>query len=280
MLKLGILRSPDGHSLSSIMQTAALKYLNIEGEYKSYGVSSEKLGKVFNNLKREGVTGLNVTMPHKISIIPSLDELTDRAKSIGAVNTITIKNGRSIGDNTDIIGFWQSLPETIRKDIFNRSISLIGTGGAAYACIMALLQHGVQNIKVYGRNKDKLDRIHKFFQAKISIDLISNIELLNTHILVNTTPVGMYPNINETPINIEALKKLQKDATVYDIIYNPLETKFLKEAHSLNLKTINGVEMLVRQGATSLNIWLEKEIAPIEVMRNIVTLELTQNISH
>ena len=276
MLKLGILRSPDGHSLSSVMQTAALKYLNIEGEYKSYGVSPEKLEKEFYKLKKEGITGLNVTMPHKIKIIQYLNELTDRAKLIGAVNTIIIKNGKSIGDNTDVIGFWESIPEYIKKEITTKTISILGTGGAAYACAMAFLQNGVNCLKIYGRNKKHLIIIQENLQSNtdidiaINIDLTSNIDLSNTDILVNTTPVGMYPNINETPIKIEDLRILPKDANVYDSIYNPIQTRLLKESRSLGLKTINGVDMLVRQGAASLNIWLEKEIAPIEIMRESV----------
>ena len=111
----------------------------------------------------------------------------------------------------------------------------------------------------------------------IHIDLLSSIDLSNTDMLVNTTPVGMYPNFNDCPIKKWDLEKLPKDAFVYDIVYNPLETKLLQHAKSLGLETLNGIEMLVRQGAESLNIWLEKDIAPLEIMRNAVleSLELS-----
>ena len=287
-LKLGIIKSSETPSLSTIMHTAALQHLNINGEYKAYEVKPEDLEKVFKELKKEKVKGLNVTMPHKINIIPLLDELTDRAKQIGAVNTITFKDGKSIGDNTDTTGFWEAVPEEIRKNIAGKKIAILGCGGAAHACAVAFLSHNVSSIKIYGRNKNKLEDFTRFLKSSIEtlqcsvstsihINLFTNINLSNTHMLVNTTPVGMYPNTDESPIQKIDLQKLPKDAFVYDIIYNPLETKLLEYAKSLDLKTLNGVEMLVRQGAESLNIWLEKDVAPLEIMRNAVmdTLEVS-----
>lgn len=279
-LKLGIIKSSSTHSLSSIMYTAALQHLNINGEYKAYEVKSEELEKVFKELKKEKLKGVNVTIPHKINIIPLLDGLTDRAKQIGAVNTVTFKDGKSLGDNTDSSGFWNALPESIRTNIRNKNISILGCGGAAHACVIAFLSNNVSSMKIYGRNKKKLSDFKDFLETTMvetlrrsvsEIDLISNIDLSGTNILVNTTPVGMYPNMDECPIEEEDLKKLPKDAFVYDIIYNPPETKLLQYAKSLGLEALNGIEMLVRQGAESLNIWLEKDIAPIEVMRNAVT---------
>ena len=281
MLKFGILRSPSGYSLSEVMQTAALQYLNIRGEYKAYGVKEEELKNIFEKLKQEGISGLNVTIPHKISIIPLLDKLTKTAKSVGAVNTIIFKDGKSIGDNTDVIGFWEAIPEEIKKEIPNKMISILGCGGAAHAVCTALILNNTKKITVYGRNKNKLENFKKHFAEtprqgvyEIETCLLDDIDLSDTFMLVNTAPIGMYPKINETPIAKEKLKKLSKDGFVYDIIYNPSETKLLEDAKSFGLKTLNGVEMLVRQGAASLNIWLGKEIAPLSVMRAAVLNEL------
>ena len=281
MLKFGILRSPSGYSLSEVMQTAALQYLNIRGEYKAYGVKEEELKNIFEKLKQEDTSGLNVTIPHKISIIPLLDKLTKTAKSVGAVNTIIFKDGKSIGDNTDVIGFWESMPEEIKKEIPNKIISILGCGGAAHAVCTALILNNTKKITVYGRNKNKLENFKKHFTEtprqgvyEIKTGLLDDIDLFDTFMLVNTTPIGMYPKTNETPITKEKLNKLPKDAFVYDIIYNPSETKLLEDSKSFGLKTLNGVEMLVRQGAASLNIWLGKEIAPLSVMRAAVLNEL------
>ena len=106
------------------MQTAALQYLNVSGTYRPYEVKPNELEKMFNQLKGSGIKGFNVTIPHKISIIPLLDELTERAKLIGAVNTVTFNNGKAIGDNTDVIGFWEAIPEEIRKIIPEKNISI------------------------------------------------------------------------------------------------------------------------------------------------------------
>ena len=288
MLRLGILRSPHGHSLSEVMQNAALQYLNINGEYKAYGVSEDELKNVFEKLKADGIKGLNVTIPHKIKVIKFLDELTDTAKLIGAVNTITFNNGKSIGDNTDVIGFWESIPEKIRKRNSNKTVAILGCGGAAHAVCTALILNNAKSIKIYGRDRNKLESFKKHFlktprwgDSDVEIGLFDDIDLSDTSFLVNTTPIGMYPNINDMPIKKEQLKKLLVETSrrgvstfVYDIIYNPPETKLLQDAKSLGLQTLNGVEMLVRQGAASLNIWLEKEIAPVSVMRMAVLRSL------
>ena len=277
-LKLGIIKSSDTPSLSTIMHTAALQHLNLNGEYKTYDVRPDELEKAFKELKKEKIKGINITMPHKINIIPLLDELTDRAKQIGAVNTIIFKDEKLIGDNTDISGFWDAIPENIKVNLSGKNLSILGCGGAAHACAIAFLSNNIASIKIYSRDKKKLEDFKTFLTSvktprwgvSIETDLISNIDLSNTHILINTTPIGMYPNTDESPIQKTDLEKLPKDTFVYDIIYNPLETKLLTYAKSLGLQTLNGVEMLVRQGAESFNIWLGKDVAPIEIMRNAV----------
>ena len=284
-LKLGILGYPLEHSLSPAMHTAALQQLNINGEYKTYEAQGSALENVFKQLKKEKINGLNVTVPYKKTIIPFLDELTNRAELIGAVNTIIFDGeGKALGDNTDVIGFWESIPEQFLDRLTN--VSLVGCGGSAHAVVTPLLQYKLKSLKVYGRNKDKLEVFKSDVElikekvkskASIEIDLIQNIDLSSSNVLINTTPVGMYPNINDSPVKKELLEKMSKDSLVYDIIYNPLETKLLKDAKSLGLHTINGVDMLVKQGAASLDIWFGKKIAPIEVMKNAVldSLQIT-----
>ena len=271
MLKLGIIGYPLEQTLSPVMHTAALQYLNINGHYRAYEVSENELKETFEQLKTSGMKGFNVTIPHKISIIPLLDELTDTAKLVGAVNTVTFKeNGKSVGDNTDAMGFWEAIPEDTRKRISlekEKNISIVGCGGSAKAIAIALLLNNTKHIKVYGRDKEKLTNFKNFLDSKIEIDLLKNIDLSKTSLLINTTPIGMHPKINSSPVSIQELKKLPSNAIVYDIIYNPPETKLLQDASSLNLKTINGIEMLIRQGAHSLRIWLEQDIAPLGAMR-------------
>ena len=274
MLKFGIIGYPLEHSLSPVMQNAALQYLNISGEYKAYEIKEEELKETVKQLINDGLKGFNVTIPHKIKIIPLLDEVTNIAKQVGAVNTVIIQNGKTIGDNTDITGFWEAIPKEIRKNLKGKVVSIIGCGGSAYACIVAFISNGIQKINIYGRNIDKLKKIKEHFKS-IEINLMNDVDLSNASMLVNTTPVGMYPNVNDSPFSKGILEKLPQDAIVYDIIYNPSETKLLRDAKSLNKITINGIEMLIRQGAASLAKWIEIKEPPLGVMR--LAIGLTQS---
>ena len=288
LIKFGIIKSPKGYSLSVPMHTTALQYLNINGEYKSYEANPEDLKKIFVTLKENNIKGVNVTLPHKITIISLLDELTDRARLIGAVNTVIFnEDGKTLGDNTDASGFWKGIPEDIKKILIEKEIAILGCGGAACAVAIAFLLKKIKKLKIYARDKIKLNKFKDSLEQKkeqlksntiIEANLLTNINLSNVSMLVNTTPVGMYPDIDKSPVLINDLKKLSKDAVVYDIIYKPQETKLLKDAKSLNLQTINGIEMLVRQGAESLNLWLRQDIAPIDVMRNAVLEALEEKI--
>ena len=284
MLKFGIIGYPLEHSLSPVMQNAALQYLNINGEYKAYEIKEEELKETVKRLINDGLKGFNVTIPHKIKIIPLLDELTDIAKQVGAVNTVTINNGKTIGDNTDVIGFWEATSPDIRNNLKGKDVSILGCGGSAYAVCTALILNNAKNIKIYGRNKNKLEGFKKHFvktpqcgvsTTHIEINLLNNIDLSNASMLVNTTPVGMHPDVNNSLIAKNILEKLPQDAIVYDIIYNPPETKLLKDAKSLDKITINGIEMLIRQGAASLAKWIEIKEPPLGVMR--LAIGLTQS---
>lgn len=286
MLKLGIIGYPLKHTVSPAMHIAALQQLNIQGEYKAYEVKEKDLEELFNELRESDLRGFNVTIPHKIIMIPLLDKLSMKAELAGSVNTVTFEpNGVAIGDNTDITGFWDGLPENYKEKVKGKNASIIGYGGSAKAVCIALLQNNFQLITIYGRNKAKLERFKNFLldrkeklsaKTEIKIEHIKNISLCDTNLLVNTTPIGMYPNINESPLSANELKQLPKDSVVYDIIYNPTETKLLKDAKTLKLITINGLEMLVRQGAASLSLWLGEEVSPLNAMRTAAEESLEQ----
>lgn len=271
MLKLGIIGFPLEHSLSPEMHSITLQNLNIVGEYKPYEIKEDEFEKKVKELIKSGLCGFNVTIPYKTKIIPLLDELSNEAKLAGAVNTVKIKDGKLTGYNTDITGFFEAIPENIRKNISENHVVVLGNGGAARAVCIAFILNHAKSLTVYGRNKNKLEDFKGFLdtrkkETKIDVGLISNLNLSDALILVNTTSVGMYPDVNETPVTKEDLKSLPDGALVYDIIYNPRETKLLKDANTLNIKTLNGLEMFIRQGAASLGIWLEQE-PPLGAMR-------------
>ncbi len=278
MLKLGILKSKTGKSFSKPMHEAGLRALSVDGEYNVYECLPPDLEMTFNLLKTSGVRGVNVTIPHKVSVIPFLDELTDRAKLTGAVNTIIFEeDGKAIGDNTDLYGFWNAIPEYYRENIAGKNVALFGAGGAASACAIDFILNSVHYLTIYGRDLGKLEKFKLELESKniksdtkIKIDLFENLNLEDVFILTNTTPLGMYPDVDSSPVKLEQLKSLPKNALVYDIVYNPRKTVLLKDAESLGLKYLNGLEMLVLQGAESLKLWLKRHDVPIDAMREAV----------
>jgi len=282
MIKLGILKSPGGKSSSKPMHSSALSNLGIDGEYTVYECLPKDLKKTFDELKRNKVRGVNVTIPHKIPVMSFVDRISERAKLIGAVNTVIFEeDGKSTGENTDMHGFWNAIPKDIREQAKGKDVALLGAGGAACACAVAFIQNEVKTLKIYARDinklkafKNELETKNIKSQTKIEIDLLENIDLNNTFILTNTTPIGMYPNSNSSPVKLEDLKKIPQDSLVYDIVYNPFETVLLKDARSLGYKTLNGVEMLVLQGAESLKMWLNRNDVPVNVMREAVITSL------
>ena len=280
MLRLGIIGYPLEHSLSPVMHTAAMQQLNIMGEYKTYTIKEENLSSVFNVLKQAGLRGLNVTIPHKKTVLPLLDEISDEARLIEAVNTITFQdNGKTKGDNTDIIGFWESLNDHLKKNISSLNVTVLGYGGSSSAVCTALIKHNVKELVIYGRNQEKLKAFEVLLKniktnlkskTLFNIGKIEKVDLSTTNLLINTTPVGMYPDINTSPLDKNTLAHLPKEGFVYDLIYNPIETKLLKESKALGYDTQNGLDMLVRQGALSLTIWLGKEVSAVAPMKKAV----------
>ena len=156
MLKLGLLKFSKSKSLSRPMHLAALETLGIEGEYSIYECSPESLNKQFQILKESGVRGVNVTIPHKIPLMKLVDQLTERARLVGAVNTVIFDNdGKTIGENTDLPGFFNAIPEEYRKDIKGKNVALLGCGGAACACAIAFIQNDVKTLKIFARDINK-----------------------------------------------------------------------------------------------------------------------------
>lgn len=263
-LKLGIIGYPLSHSISPIIQCAALKSTTLNGFYDKFEIQQENLQTQLKVFIDNEFSGFNVTIPYKIEIMKYIDWISPEARQIGAINTVKInKNGTSQGYNTDIYGFTNSIPINYRKNIKNAKI--LGCGGAALAVIYGLQELGTKNITIYVRNKQKASQILDKFSNKINsyiqiedINLIKNLE--DADILVNATPLGTKgENQNKIPINSEILKTAPSSILVYDLVYNPQQTLFIKSAKNLGLKTINGLEMLILQGAKAFEIWTSQK---------------------
>ena len=273
----GLIGYPVKHSVSPQIHNAAFKTIGINAVYLTFEVKKEFLKKALDGVKALGIKGLNVTIPHKVNVIKYLNKLTYEANLIGAVNTILNEDGKLIGFNTDYTGVLKTF-ETYKIDLTNKKIVLLGAGGAAKAIAFAIAEKA-SSLIILNRTKRKAVNLVKELNKKLKVNALGNSltfkalknSLKDADILINATSVGMEPNVNQTLV---AKELLQKDMVVFDIIYNPLETKLLKEAGEIGAKCINGVEMLVQQAAEAFKIWFKIE-PPVNEMRKAALKSLT-----
>jgi shikimate dehydrogenase len=262
-LCLGLIGYPLEHSLSPALHQAALQALGIPGQYHLYSVSPlpdglETMKTLIQAVRAGQIHGLNITIPHKIVILPFLDDITPAARRIGAVNTIGQQNGFLVGENTDSDGFITDLCK-IEPDFQNgagKEALILGAGGAARAVAFALISLGY-TITVTSSRSQQVQK------------LIADIKTSNDHakaasmdadtfrqpycLIVNATPVGMFPNMHATPWRKEV--PFPPGAFIYDLIYNPTETRLVRDARLAGLKAVNGLGMLVEQAALSFKFW-------------------------
>lgn len=255
-LKLGILGNPLAHSRSPQMQLAGLKYLGLEGSYEKFEVEQHdfatKLPELFSSLN-----GMNVTIPYKESIIKYLNQTDPLVEKIGAANTVVIAEGIIKGYNTDYQGFLDSLADFDFKD---KSLAVIGAGGAAKAIMLALSETEAKEVKVFARNYQKhVGNLPITSKLDIELELFhEETNLENFDLIVNCTPVGQGRLSDEMPLTDLQIEQLKGSSTVYDLIYT--DTKFLKTAAERGLKTINGSKMLIMQGVHAIKLWTGKKI--------------------
>lgn len=273
---VGFLANPAKHSISPKMHNLAFKETNIDAVYLAFDVSKDELEHGIQAIRTFDMLGANVSMPHKIAAVSYMDELTEAAELIGAINTIIHHEGNLIGHNTDGIGFCESLREN-QVRIKNETMTLLGAGGAATAMICQAALDGMKTIHVFSRKSPRYERMHekiKEITAKtncvITLTELSDQNKLATalaqsSLLVNATSVGM--SDDTSPISDTSL--LRKDLTVYDAIYNPRETYLLKQAKAAGAKTINGLGMLLYQGAAAFECWTGKKM-PVEQIKPII----------
>ncbi len=276
----GLLGYPVKHSLSPVMHNVAFKALGIKAEYKLFEKKPEELTDFFRELKKGSISGVNVTIPYKEKVLKYLDELNREAELIGAVNTILVKGKKLIGYNTDGQGFITSLKKEAGVDPKGKRVVIIGTGGAGRAVSIQLAKEGVKRIGLFDIIFDKAQNIASHIKKNISKVEATSVrkeglkkEVREADILINATPAGMRAN---DPLPVDP-KLLHPNLLVYDLIYNPSQTKLLAEAEKIGAKTLNGMGMLLYQGALSFTIWTGKE-APIEVMARALEKELNKQI--
>ena len=253
----GVIGSPIAHSMSPLIHNDAFLQNGMEAHYHAFHVEPEKLEMAVVGMRALGVGGFNVTIPYKEAIIPLLDSVEDAALQIGAVNTVVNRNGKLIGYNTDGRGFVEALKEVV--ELKDKQVLIIGAGGAARAILYTLaLEEGLQ-IDICNRTVSKSeDLIQEFSLEKISRSITveqATREIQRYDVVVQTTSVGMFPKINDTPLPLSSIKQ---HAVFSDIIYNPFETKLLREAKASGAITQNGIHMFAYQAALAFEIWTGK----------------------
>lgn len=271
---IGIIGNPLGHSLSPRMHNQTLDKMGLNCIYLPFEVAPEKLGEAIAGLKALNIKGVNVTVPFKKAVLPYLDELSPEALACGAVNLIKNESGRLIGHNTDGRGFTASLADAGVHSL--KYALLIGAGGAAQSVAYELTMSGVEHLDILDVDKSKAGELARFAEGlpggeatgdQMSEELFQSLSR-KADLIINCTPVGMYPDLEAAPV--ESLQNLKTGAVVYDLIYNPITTRFLSMARNRNLKTINGMAMLVHQGALTLQI-LTGFVPPIAFMKEVVS---------
>lgn len=283
MDKYAVIGYPLAQSLSSVMHNAMFKHLGIDATYETIETEQEDLVTRLKQLKSRGYGGFNVTIPLKVPIKLFLEECDKQADLAGCANTIKILPDKSLyGYNTDIYGFATAIPMETKLVLKNNTVSILGTGGASRAAAIALSQIGVSQINFYARNVINASSMVNFLRENfqdIKFNLFQMQSLSNLSdsvMLVNSTPIGMRGKaMGLSPIEEKLLKTLPENATVYDIVYNPLKTELLKLAQANNYKIITGLDMFVHQGAKAFEIWTGKQPIP-EVMRMAVLEALAQ----
>lgn len=255
---VGLLGYPIEHSVSPAMHNAAFAHLGLDWAYLPRPVLPDRLGEALRGLPALGFRGANLTIPHKEQALAYLDDVTPEARALGAVNTITIEDYRLVGHNTDADGFLAALTEAGGQ---HQRAVVMGAGGAARAVVYVLRKLGVA-VTVANRT---LERARRLSVDVCALDASSlGAALKQADLLVNATPVGMWPAVEASPLP-EGLA-LAPDLTVCDLVYNPVETRLLQQARLAGAKTISGLGMLVYQGAAAFRLWTGLA-PPLEVMR-------------
>lgn len=266
----GVIGNPIGHSLSPHMHNSAFQSLGLDFTYVAFRV--EKVAEAIAGIRGLGLRGVSVTIPHKIAVMEFLDEIEPLAAQTGAVNTITNENGKLIGSNTDGYGALNAIEQKERLD--DKRILVLGVGGAARGVLFAIAgTRSPRSLTIAGRKPDKTRALateltprSSCFVSTCGFDDELRDRVDQADVIINTTPIGMHPEENETPIPEDWITEQH---LVFDMIYNPLKTLLLKNAEARFARVVPGVPMFVHQGALQFERWTGRS-APLDVMETAV----------
>lgn len=274
---VGLIGHPISHSFSPLIHNFAFELLGLNYKYLTFDVLPENLEDALKGLIALGITGVNVTIPHKESVIANLNDVSSEARIIGAVNTIVNDNQKLIGYNTDVFGFTESIKK-YKEVIANTSVFIFGAGGSARAVIYSLITNFQPGrIVIANRNISRAEGIARYFSQVLGYknfevkefflpDIAKDIK--SSRLIVNATPIGMHPNINDSPIQSDEI--FHEGQIVYDLVYNPPMTKFLKIAQNKGAEVVSGLDMLIFQAGKSFELWTGKEMPIAETKKFLI----------
>ncbi|MDZ7269945.1 MAG: shikimate dehydrogenase [candidate division KSB1 bacterium] len=257
--RLAVIGDPIAHSLSPLLQRHLIEHFGLPFRYEALRVTAAQLPGLVARLRNGELAGVNVTLPHKQAMVPLLDDLVAPAHRIAAVNTVVCERGLLLGHNTDVPGFARSL-QAAGIAVRQETVLLLGAGGAAAAVLLALLEAGVDLIYISNRDASRpqrlLARLSPAGQAKVRlISWPQRLELLQlpaVTLVINATSAGMWPRVEISPVPADLL---HAGLTVVDLVYNPVTTRLLREAHAAGARTLSGLPMLIYQGVAALELW-------------------------
>lgn len=259
----GLLGEKLGHSVSPEIHEKIFSLLDVRGAYKKFEVARTDLPKFIAGIKVLGIKGVNVTIPYKQEIIPFLDFLSEEARSINAINTILLKDGKLYGYNTDYFGFGTILKAN-NVEITNKTCTVLGYGGAAKAVVQYLLDHDVERVYIVSRRNFPETL---YTDLRVHFTTYDKLDSTKGDVLINTTSVGMFPDVDVSPVGIEVIRNFD---ILIDIIYNPRMTNFLAMGKEAGKQVCGGLEMLVGQAVKSEEIWQNTPV-PDEVLNEVMT---------
>nr|WP_216820576.1 shikimate dehydrogenase [Synechococcus sp. BDU 130192] len=278
---LGVIGDPVKHSFSPIMQNAAIAELEVDYVYLAFPVAAAALKAALDGFWAIDLQGFSITIPHKQAIMAHLEAIAPEAELVGAVNTVWRTATGWQGTNTDVAGFVAPL-QALERDWSNVTPVILGNGGAARAVVVGCHQLGCPQIHVLGRDPEKLAQFSESWQntplaGKVQTHLWGDRQRLipQAQLLVNATPIGMFPKVDASPVSDELMANLPPGAIAYDLIYTPSPTQFLKQAQTQGAAIIDGSEMLVQQGAIALEKWLGQPV-PVDTMRQALLNHLAR----
>ncbi len=284
---VGVIGHPIKHSLSPFMHNTAFKLAGLNYVYLSFDVVQSQLKNALKGIIALDIKGLNVTIPFKETILEFLDEISEEASVVGAVNTIVNESGKLFGYNTDTNGVLETL-HPFKEKIKEKEITVLGAGGAARSVIYILIRKfNPTRINIINRTLQRAETLADYFASKMNFSNFATFELLppdivntlsNSSLIVNTTSAGLYPKTDDVPFELgEAFNENQ---IVFDVIYNPLKTKFLQIAESKNAHILNGLTMFLEQGAKAYELWTGKTMPKAKIYLELEKkLKEVENVS-